>query len=210
MRDTDASTEDLLQRAREGNAEASQQLLALHRERLRHLIALRMDRRLAARLDPSDVIQEALADAWRQLPNYLEERPIAFYPWLRQVALDRLVLLHNRHLRTQKRSLLREQGQPLAMPDESVLQLAQQLVASGTTPSGKMRRDELRNQLQLALLQLAERDREILVLRHLEQLSIAEIASVLGISEGAVKVRHFRALQRIRTQLSDVNQEDVP
>src|SRR5262245_37745691 len=102
-------TEDLVQRAGQGDQAAGQELLGRFRERLRQLLAIRMDRRLAARIDPSDVIQEALADAWRQLPDYLQERPVAFYPWLRQIALDQLILLHNRHFRIQKRSLLREQ-----------------------------------------------------------------------------------------------------
>jgi RNA polymerase sigma-70 factor (ECF subfamily) len=205
----DADNEDLLHRAAAGDPDACRQLLGPFRERLRQLLAVRMDRRLAARLDSSDVIQEALADAWQQLPDYLLERPVAFYPWLRQITLDRLARLHNRHLGTQKRSLLREQGQPCLPSDESIFHLAQLLVASGTSPSGKMQRDELYNQVEQALAQLAERDREILVLRHLEQLSVAEMASVLGISESAVKVRHFRALQRLRTLLPDVHEEDV-
>jgi RNA polymerase sigma-70 factor (ECF subfamily) len=197
--------EELLHRAAQGDQEACRKLLEPYRERLRQLLAVRMDRRLAARLDSSDVIQEALADAWQQLADYLVERPVAFYPWLRQVTLDRLARLHNRHLGTQKRSLLREQGQRPALSDESIFHLAQMLVASGTSPSGRMQRHELFSQVEEALAQLPERDREILVLRHLEQLSVAEMSSVLGISESAVKVRHFRALQRIRTLLPDMN-----
>jgi len=87
---------------------ARQELLARHRQRLRQMIAVRIDLRLGRRLDPSDVVQEVLAQAWQNLDDYLQRRPLPFYPWLRQLAWERLVKLHRRHIQAQKRSLTRE------------------------------------------------------------------------------------------------------
>jgi RNA polymerase sigma-70 factor (ECF subfamily) len=120
----DPDTEELVDRASAGDQEARQQLLGRHRKRLREMVALRMDRRLIARVDPSDVVQEALTEAFQQLPNYLRNRPLPFYPWLRQLAWERLIGLHRRHLHAQKRSVRREDRDYLALPDESALHLA--------------------------------------------------------------------------------------
>ena len=200
--------EELLERARQGDAEARAQLFTYPRKRLRDMIALRMDHRLRARIDPSDVVQDALADAFLQLPDYLQEQPLPFYPWLRQIAWNRLIDLHRRHLLAQRRSVLREES-PLALPNASVVALAELLIANGTSPSGQIMREEMRDRLQAALLQLKDSDRELLVLRYLEKLSTAEIAAVLGIREGAVKVRHFRALERLRPLLESPPSKDA-
>src|SRR5947209_378094 len=101
-------TEDLLRRAAAGEIAARERLLARHRDRLRQAVALRLDRRLAARVDPSDVVQEAMADAAHKFSDYLRRRPLPFYPWLRQLALERLIELHRRHIQAQKRSVMRE------------------------------------------------------------------------------------------------------
>src|SRR5688572_24021646 len=116
-----SDTDDLIERASRGDGSAVQTLLAAHRDRLRRMVAARLDRRLAARIDPSDVVQEALADATRKLPEYLRARPISFYPWLRQLAWERVVKLHHRHIDAGKRSVRRE---ACPLPGESALQLA--------------------------------------------------------------------------------------
>ena len=201
-------TDQLLQRAGRGDAEARQQLLVRHRQRLRQMIALRMDRRLAARLDPSDVVQETLGEAIQQLSEYLRRRPLPFYPWLRQLALDRLAELHRRHIQARKRSVTREEAQ--AIPDESVLELAARLLARGSTPSARLHHKELRDRVLAALSKLTESNREVLVFRHLEQLPTRDIAAVLGITEGAVYTRHLRALERLRNLLGDDLLEDEP
>jgi RNA polymerase sigma-70 factor, ECF subfamily len=100
-------TDELLRRTGDGDRHARGELLQRHRPRLRRLIALRLDPRLAARIDPSDVVQEVFAEADRRLGRYLRERPLPFYPWLRQLALDRLVAHHRRHVRAGRRSVLR-------------------------------------------------------------------------------------------------------
>jgi RNA polymerase sigma-70 factor (ECF subfamily) len=203
----DPETEELIERAARGDELARQELLVRHQKRLRQMIAVRMDSRLSARLDPSDVVQEVFADACKKLPDYLEKRPLPFYPWLRQLAWERLVKLHQRHIQAQKRSTAREQRLDMALPDQSALALANRLLASESSPSRQAMREELRHRVQAALAQLAERDREVLVMRYLEQLSTREIAAVLGIGEGAVKTRHLRALQRLRGFLGQDSEE---
>jgi RNA polymerase sigma-70 factor (subfamily 1) len=133
----------------------------------------------------------------RALSDYLERRPLPFYPWLRRFAWEHLVKLHQRHLGARKRSARREEAQALALPDDSALELARRLADPGTSPSNRLVREELRDRVRAALAQLPEGDREVLVLRYLEQLSVAEIAAVLGASEGAVKMRRTRALERL-------------
>jgi RNA polymerase sigma-70 factor (ECF subfamily) len=197
----DDDTERLLRRAGTGDRLARDQLLDRYRERLRQVITFRLDRRLAARVDPSDVVQEALADAARKLAVYLRARPLPFYPWLRQLALERLIELHRRHIHAQKRSVTREAGQPLPLTDESATALAQRLLAAGGCPVDELLRDELRGRVRAALARLPPQDREVLELRHLDQLSVREMAAVLGIREGAVKTRHLRALRRFRELL---------
>jgi RNA polymerase sigma-70 factor (ECF subfamily) len=200
-----ADTDALLDRAARGDDHARHQLLDRHRRRLRRMVALRLDRRLTARIDPSDVVQEALADAGRKLDGYLRVRPLPFYPWLRQLAWERLVKLHRRHT-ADKRDVAREALPDL--PEQSALELAERLVAPGTGPDQRAVREELRQRVRTALDRLTAGDRELLVLRHAEQLSTKEAAAVLGVTESAVKSRHLRALERLRTALGGNPLED--
>jgi RNA polymerase sigma-70 factor (ECF subfamily) len=199
-------TDALIRQAADGDHSARQQLIALHRERLRRMVAVRMDGRLASRIDPSDVVQEALAEANRRLDVYFQERPLPFYPWLRQFAWQRLRHLHRRHIDSHRRSVAREVPWEMPLPDHSALDLARRMTASGTSPSRRLIRDEERERVQAALSRLEPRDREVLVLRYLEGLSTEEIAAVLGIRAGAVKMRHVRALERLRGLL-DIQRE---
>jgi RNA polymerase sigma-70 factor (ECF subfamily) len=203
MRSKTPDTEELIELAAAGDREAGHELLERHRARLRKMVAVRIDRRLAARVDPSDVVQDVLTEAFRHLDEFLRERPLPFYSWLRQFAWQRLVKLHRRHIGSQKRSVAREEQWAMPLPDESALELADRLLARESSPIRRLIRKELRERLQAALTKLSERDREILVMRNLEQLSIAEIAAALGIREGTVKVRHLRALKRLRELLED-------
>jgi RNA polymerase sigma-70 factor (ECF subfamily) len=187
-------TDQLLEQAGQGDDQARQQLLARHRRRLHRMVAAHLDRRLAARVDPSDVVQEALDDAARKLDGYLRQRPLPFYPWLRRLAWERLVKLHRRHLRAHRRSVEREEPGVLALPDESAVQLANCLIDLRSGPGERLLREELRSHVRAALDRLPANDREVLVLRYLEQLRNDDIAAILGISVGAVKVRHVRAL----------------
>jgi RNA polymerase sigma-70 factor (ECF subfamily) len=194
-------TDQLLDRASRGDRDARHELLARHRDRLRVMVAARLDRRLAARLDASDVVQETLAEAARRLDDYLRERPLPFYPWLRHLAWERLVKEHRAHLARGKRSVRREEPGVLRLPEESIAELAQRLACSASSPSRQAVRAELRDRVRAALALLSEIDREVLVLRYLEQLPLREVAAVLGLGESAVKMRHVRALERLRALL---------
>lgn len=206
----DPAVDDLIVRADAGDAEARQALLARHRDRLRQMVALRLDRRLAARVDPSDVVQEALAEADHELSEYLRDRPLPFYAWLRRFVWDRLVAVHRAHVLAGKRSVGRERPWAGPLPEDSAVALADRLVASGTSPSRRVLRDEARLRVQAALEQLPPRDREVLVLLYMEDLSSVEIAAVLGMTEGAVRVRHLRALDRLRRLLPSDGPEEAP
>ena len=208
MADRPPDTEWLIEQASRGHSAACQQLLMRHRDRLRRMVAFRLDKRLAARVDPSDVVQETLAVAAKKLPAYLRDRPLPFYPWLRSIAWERVVKLHRSHLKAQRRAVTREEPQLPTLPDESALQLANRLIDSGTSPSLHLVNKELRAQVRKALTRLREQDREILVMRYLEQLSNKEIAASLEISEGALKMRHLRALTSLKTILTDAMGED--
>jgi RNA polymerase sigma-70 factor (ECF subfamily) len=196
-----ADTDVLLARAGQGDAAAREQLLTRHRDRLRRMVAVRLDRRLAARVDASDVVQDTLTDAAGKLAEYARDRPLPFYPWLRRLAWERVVKLHQRHITAGKRSVTREEAPPL--PEESALELAQRLAAPGPSPSKQVLRRELQGRVSAALATLAPHDREVLVLRYLEQLPIADVAAILGVSVGAVKSRQLRALVRLRALLAD-------
>jgi RNA polymerase sigma-70 factor (ECF subfamily) len=199
-------TEHLLARAEQGDPSAAGQLLERHRARLKRMVAVRLDRRLAARVDPSDVVQESLAEAARRLPEYLRDRPLPFYPWLRRLTADRLAVLYRRHVRAANRAVGREEP---PLPDQSAVKLADRLFARHSAPSARLRRQERRDRVRVALAALAERDREVLVLRYLEELSVGEIAAVLDLTEMAVYARHLRALKRLKDLLGPDFHEDA-
>jgi RNA polymerase sigma-70 factor (ECF subfamily) len=196
-----SDTDALILAAARGDRGTRQELLARHRERLRRMVAVRMDRRLAPRIDPSDVVQEALAEADRRLDDYLRDRPLPLYPWLRQFACQRLRQLHRHHIDAGCRSVACEEPWELPLPDHSAHDLARCLLAGGTSPSRRLVRDEQRDRVRDALERLDPRDREVLVLRYLEGLTTGDIAAVLGVRAGAVKMRHLRALERLRSLL---------
>jgi RNA polymerase sigma-70 factor (ECF subfamily) len=194
-------TDELLRRAGTGDRSARGELLQRYRDRLRRMVAFRIDPRLTARVDPSDVVQEALGEADRRLDEYLRRRPLPFYPWLRQLAWDRLVEQHRRHLHAGRRSVRREEVKPPALSGASALELADRLVDSGQAPSAEVQREELRKRVRVVLEDMGEADREVLVLRYLEQLSASEVGTVLGVTEAAAKKRALRALRRLRDAL---------
>lgn len=210
MGSTAPDTEELLDRLRAGDGDARRALLERHRLRLRRAVARRLDRRLAARVDPSDVVQDALAEADRRLDDYAARRPLPYYPWLRQLADERVAQLYRRHVRARRRSVEREEPLPASPSAASVAQLAERLIDRGSRPGSRLIRAELRQRVLTAVSQLPERDREVLVLRHLDQRPTAEVAERLGLSEGAVRVRLVRALARLRDLLGDLLGEDEP
>jgi RNA polymerase sigma-70 factor (ECF subfamily) len=195
----------LLERARGGDAEALGALLAGHRDRLRRMVELRLDPRLHARIDASDVVQEAYLEVVTRLDEYLREPRLPLFLWLRLVVGERLMKLHRHHLGAQMRDAGREvslyQG---ALPAASSAALAARLLGQQTSPSQAVQRAERLLRLQEALNSLEPIDREILSLRHFEDLSRSEAAVALGIEEGAAAKRYIRALKRLRAVLADM------
>jgi RNA polymerase sigma-70 factor, ECF subfamily len=198
-KDDSSPTRQLMEQAQAGRTEAVDKLLDLHRPYLRQLVSLRLDRLLRARVDPSDVVQEAQMEALRRLDQYLQRPEMPFRLWLRQIALDRLIMLRRRHLGAARRSLQRE----VRLPEGSSVALAQQLLAAGSTPSERLADRELARRVRLALAELNEADREILLLRNFEGLSNQEVAGVLEINGAAASQRYGRALLRLRSLLVD-------
>src|SRR5262249_7452538 len=186
MTDSGATTDDLLARAKTGNAAALGALFAHYRDRLRKMVRLRLDRRVAGLLDPSDVLQEAYLDVARRFQEYTAAPAVPFYIWLRALTGQRLVDLHRRHLG----SKMRDAGQEVslyrgALPQASSASLALQLLGGLTSPTQAAIRAELQLQLQEALNSMDPMDREVVVLRHFEELNNIETATVLGVEPAA-------------------------
>jgi RNA polymerase sigma-70 factor (ECF subfamily) len=202
--DADPSTL-LLERAAAGDQIAVQDLLALHRDRLKRMVHLRLSRRLSRRIDDSDVVQEALAECARRLPDYLAEPKLPFYLWLRHMTGLKLSEIHRRHLGTQLRDVDREvtlhRG---GLPEADSVSLAAHLLGQLTTPSKAAVKAETRLVVQEALNNMDPIDREVLALKHFEQLSISEIAEVLELSKAGAGSRYLRAIKRLKEILSRI------
>jgi RNA polymerase sigma-70 factor (ECF subfamily) len=201
----------LLRRAAAGEEGPLRELFSLHRDRLKRMVHLRLSRRLSGRVDDSDVLQEAFAEAARRLGEYLSGPSLPFFLWLRHLTALKLAEVHRRHLGTQLRDADREVtlhrgGLPLA---DSV-SLAAQLLGTLTTPSQAVIKAETRLLVQEALNSMDPIDREVLALKHFEQLSTAEIAEVLGLSKAGAGSRYLRAIKRLREILSQIPGFEAP
>jgi RNA polymerase sigma-70 factor (ECF subfamily) len=196
-------TDLLLQKAAQGDQQSWGALLERSRDRLRRMVALRLDRRLQGRIDPSDVLQEAYLEASARLAEYVQNPTMPFFLWLRFLTSQKLLGLHRHHL-ADKRDPAREislyRG---ALPVTSSAALAAKLLGRLTRPSEAAIRAEMKIRLQEALNSMDPIDREVLALRHFEQLNTAETAEVLGITEEAAKKRHVRAIKRLREILTN-------
>lgn len=192
-------TAELLNNVRGGKAVAVEELMDRHRNSLRRMIQLRLDQRLMQRMDVSDVIQDVLIEANRRLTDYLSNPVIPFHLWIRQIAKDRIIDAHRRHRVSAKRSVDREQPQPGKGPfDQSTIELANQFRDQALTPAAAATQRELAQQIESAVQMLRENDREIILMRHYEQLDNQEIAQSLGLTEPAASMRYLRALKRLR------------
>jgi RNA polymerase sigma-70 factor (ECF subfamily) len=192
--------EELIDCASQGDETARHKLLEYYRDYLRRMVAVRLDRRLSARVDPSDIVQETLIEADRRFAEYLHDRPMPFFAWLRQIAASRIMENHRLHLAARKRSVAFEAAAG-ELPDESTFALARLVLANDSSPSDRLIRKEQQERIWKTVGSMPAKDREVLVMRHLEHLSTAEIADTLGISEGAVKARLVRAFIRLRADL---------
>jgi RNA polymerase sigma-70 factor (ECF subfamily) len=206
--DANFSTEHLLSQARNREPGAVDLLLERHRQRLKRMVAARMDERLVARVDPSDVVQETLASAARRLDGYLATPNVAFYVWLRQMGWETLIQFHRRHLYAERRTVRREESLEPGLSQTSLRVLADDVARAALSPSGQAVRRELNDQIRAAILELPPRDHEILTLLYLEHLSLTETAEVLGIAPRAATMRHLRALQRLRGIIEPLLEDD--
>jgi RNA polymerase sigma-70 factor, ECF subfamily len=194
-----AETRRLLEQSRAGDRAAFDELFARHRPFLRQVVDLRLDDRLRARVDPSDIVQETHLVAFRRLENYLDRKPMPFRLWLRRTACDQLLMAERRHLRSKRRSVRRE----VSLSAGSSLHLADQFLAVGSTPSQQLRQRELAAKMEQLMAELSPADREILIMRNLEQLKNHEVALALEIDPATASQRYGRALLRLRRLLID-------
>jgi RNA polymerase sigma-70 factor (ECF subfamily) len=205
MADNSAETVRLLEQARAGDRAAVDALFARHRRRLRRMVELRLDRRLQARIDASDVIEEAYVEAVSRLGECLNAPSYPLFLWLRLIVGERLQKLHRHHLGTQ----MRDAGLEVsiyrgALPAASSAALAAQLLGKHTSPTQAAVRAERLMRLQDALNTLDPVDREVLSLRHFEEMSLRETALSLGIEEPAAVKRYIRALKRLKAILASM------
>lgn len=199
-----SSQADLARSTVAGDRQAMHWRLASYREQLKRMIAVRLDPRVQARVDPSDIVQDVLTEAAGRLHELTPERQVSIYPWLRQLACQRLIDAARRHIQAERRTVQREQRFGPHLADRSERHLVEQLITSTSSPSQRLQRQEIQQLAERALHQLSEEDREILVMRYLEQLKPTEIAEILGISDRTVRARHRRALEK----MLDLLQED--
>jgi RNA polymerase sigma-70 factor, ECF subfamily len=205
MVDSTTKLQELVDRLRGGDPSALAGLFSHYRERLRRMIDLRLDQRLGGRVSASDVLQETFLDATKRAAHFARKPDLPFYLWLRMVAGQRVAEVHRQHLRAQMRSKGHEVSiDGPCMGAASVTCLAAQLVGRVNSPSHAARRNETLKQVEQALEGLDPMDREVLVLRHFEDLSNNEVAQLLGIQKAAASKRYVRALQRLREALAGI------
>lgn len=195
---------DLAERLKRGDEHALADLFSRHRSRLEQIVEFRLDRRLTGRVDPEDVLQEAYLDAAERIEHFVNEHSGSVFVWLRLIVYQTLANVHRRHLGAQMRDVSREfsifghRGQP-----EASTSLALQLLGRLTTPSQAAIREETAEKLTSAIELLGPLDREVLTLRHFEQLTNSEVAEVLGIQKKAASIRYIRALRRLKVVLEN-------
>jgi RNA polymerase sigma-70 factor (ECF subfamily) len=194
----------LLKAAIAGCQPSLNSLLGQYRERLVRMIRFRIDRRISARVDADDVLQEVYIQVSQNLNGYVSKPSVPFYLWLRGVAVNVLLEHHRRHLGTRMRDARLEVSlQPRPPLEASSEALVYYLATSGTSPSDAAMADEIRAKLKTLVDSLDPHDKEVLTLRHFEQLSPTETATVLQINEKAAGMRYVRAIKRLRQRLAE-------
>lgn len=191
--------DELLQNAKDGNPNAVEKLISHHRDPLRRMISNRLDPAISARVDASDIVQDVLLEAHRRLSDYLRKPDMPFHLWLRHIALDHIIDAHRKHRQAQRRSMDRER--PLTsgpLGDQSSMELSGQLMAEDPTPASAAIHAELKARLDQSISLLEPDDREIVLMRHAEQMSNQEVAQLLGLTEAAASMRYLRAIRKLR------------
>ncbi len=203
--DSQRNEEQLLEQLAEGDQDALARLFSLYQSRLRTIVQFRLDRRLYGRVDADDVLQESFLNAASRLQHFRQEGPASLFIWLRLVTSQTLAEVHRRHLGVQRRDAGREvSAQGAAGRDSTSLSLVYRLMGTLTSPSQAVVRNETQRQLSTALESMDEIDREVLALRHFEELTNQEVAEILEISQKAASNRYVRALDRLRVILASM------
>jgi RNA polymerase sigma-70 factor (ECF subfamily) len=198
-------TPEIMSRAAAGDQRALGELFSLHRDRLRLMVQLRLDNRLHGRVDPSDVLQETYVEALERFNDYVAKPVMPFYLWLRFLTAQRLITIHRQNLGVKARDAGREVSlDRQGSPEVSSVVLAAELVSRHTTPSHAAMQEEMKGRIQRALDAMNPLDREVLTLRHWEQLSNSEVAQVLDLTESAASQRYGRAVWRLKEILTEV------
>lgn len=196
---------ELLDRLKRGDEEALARLFSRHRDRLWRMVSFRMDRRLLGRVDPDDVLQEAYLAAAKRLGHYGADASLSPFVWLRMIVVQTLIDVHRHHLGAQMRDADREVAwHGCRYPQTTSASLAAQMIGHLTSPSQAVAREEMYNRLAQAVADMDSLDREVLALRHFEELSNGEVAEVLGIQQKAASIRYVRAIKRLRVILSQM------
>jgi RNA polymerase sigma-70 factor (ECF subfamily) len=196
-------TAELLQNAQQGESTAVNELMERHRQAVRQMVHMRLDRAVAARVDASDVVQDVLLEASQRLNDFIENGSMPFHLWLRQLAKDRLIDMHRRHRGAQRRSVDREQRIGAGSSERSSLNLDGVLADGQLTPAAASIRRELEQRFLTALQELSDDDRDIILMRHQEHLTNSEVAEALGLSQPAAGMRYLRALRKLREVLGE-------
>ena len=205
MSSDSSETEALIRRVEGGDERALSNLFARYRDRLRRMVKLRMDRRLQGRLDASDVLQEAYLDVARRAGEYRTDPKMPVFLWLRLITGQRLMALHRKHLGAQMRDAAQEVSLHRgALPPASSISIAAMLLGRITSPTRAASRAEMQVRLQDVLNSMDPIDREILTLRHFEELGNRETAQVLGITKSAASSRYIRAVMRLKMELANI------
>lgn len=194
-------TQNLLARRKDGDQTAWNALLQRHRSAIQRLVNMRLDNRIRQRVGVSDVVQDVMIEANRRIDRYLQDPGIDFHLWLRQIAKDRIIDAHRRHRATAKRSVDREQRLVQGGVNQSTINLGNQLRDNDLTPAAQATRREMANRMEDALMKLNDLDRDIIIMRHYEQLSNDEVSKTLNLKPAAASMRYLRALRKLRNQL---------
>ncbi len=195
-------TLELLNGVKGGDGDAVNELMERHRVAIRRMVQMRMDNALARRVDASDVVQDVLFEASRRMEDYIANPSMPFHLWLRQLAKDRVIDMHRRHRGAQRRSVDREHHvSNLGGDDRSAADLASLLKDAELTPAAATVRKEMEDRFLLALNELSDDERELIMMRHFEHLGNGEVAEALGLSAPAAGMRYLRAIRRLREAL---------
>jgi RNA polymerase sigma-70 factor (ECF subfamily) len=203
--DSSVQSEELERRLKGGDAQALAELFTRERERLWRVIHFRLAEPLRGRLEPDDVLQEAFLAASQRLKHYAESPATSPFIWLRMIVNQTLVDLHRQHLGAQRRDAAREVHlDATGYVEATSASVAIQLIGAFTSPTGAAARADTLALVQTAIEQMDPIDREVLALRHFEELTNSEVAEALGIEQKAASIRYVRALRRLKGILSQV------